>query len=121
MHSKYKKSEEPTYTGAGGVYPYSKAIERKFTFTSRFDEEVSMCALKGDNIIVPRQCCPLGDDRRSTGGYVEFGPMVLGPRNDEQQRLYDESLRLLKAVKSHILQAATGVGKTFLGVRLAQS
>ena len=61
-----------------GVAPsiaYKPGLERRFKFTSRFGEEVSLCRVDPDAkvIYLPRGVCPVGEvDERDWGDPVEF-------------------------------------------------
>jgi len=118
---RFELTIEPKYTAAGAAYPNDQYLRKRFTYKTRFDDIVKMYREEGDTILIPRALCPIGDDRRSTGKPVEWGSMVIGPRNQEQRRIYTESAALMQKGVSHIIQASTGIGKTFLGMWVAQT
>lgn len=118
--------DTPLYTGAAAVFPWSAKIAKAYTFTPRYGSPVDLYVNRGEEIWVPRNTAPMGEDRRDPGIPVlfqnNFGP---NPKNPDpkmyadQCRVISESTRLLLEDQSHILQAPTGYGKTIVGCAIA--
>jgi superfamily II DNA or RNA helicase len=109
---------KPLRTGATAVYPYSAKLEKKFQFTSRFGDEVSLCRVEGNVIHLPRAVCPIGViDERVNGTVVNF-PKAPTPKPN-QYELFDATANFLLDGLSGIVQAYTGWGKTVLGYHAA--
>ena len=114
--------DRPLRTGASAVYAYKPGLERRFRFTSRFGEEVSLCRVDPDAkvIYLPRGVCPVGEvDERDWGDPVQF-PKAPTPR-DYQVQLFDETIAFLKAGLSGVVCAFTGFGKTALAFAAAHA
>lgn len=103
----------PISVGAGAVYPYSLALEKKFTSQSRYGDVIELYKKVGkDRILLPRQVCPKGgQDLMAYGGAIKF-THAFKPRNPEQERVVMETIALLKKGANFIFQAPTGFGKT---------
>lgn len=100
------------------MYPYSPGLEKRFQRMSRFDEPFSLSKKKGAQLWLPRMVCPPGPvDRRVLGESIGFANHFV-PRSPEQARIVAESLALLQAGESHIVQSPTGSGKTVIGATL---
>ena len=115
--------QPPEYVKGGAIYPYSDRMAQKMTMLSRFGDQFEMFHRlpQVNRIIVPRQCAPMPvgeQDQRADGVAYEFQNNFV-PRFDEQQELVDRSTMLLQDDQSHILQADTGYGKTYLGCAIA--
>ena len=113
--------EQPLKTGAMSVYPYSKALETRYTFTSAFDETVHGAVRVGQCLMVPRESVPYAEangDFRTCHLSKPIGCNFV-PRNTEQAKLYGQSLTYLQQGKSHIFEAPTGWGKTVVGGAIA--
>jgi len=115
----------PEYLGAGAVYPDSLHLRKKYSFIDRFDEPYVMyreATYKGDQVLVlPRNCSPvLGGpfDKRGEGEDVFFQNNFV-PRNKEQEKVVAKVNALLDDDVSHICQAMTGFGKTYVGCAAA--
>lgn len=115
----------PLRVGAAAVYDQDPRLEREFVWKDRLGEPYAACRRSPDGklLYLPREVCPPVTglaDRRSDGVpiTVKLGPGV-GPRSDEQRRVLADSARLLRLGRSHVIQATTGFGKTFLGAALA--
>lgn len=109
-------SKPPLRTGSTAVYPYSAALERKYRFTSRFDEDVPLCRSGLDNteLHLPRGLCPVGGtDLRVEGLSVTF-PTCPAPKSHQVEQ-FDDTVEFLKAGQSGVVLAYTGWGKTVLG------
>ena len=109
--SDYLRHDVPLSTGATAVYPYSVKLDRKYRFTSRFDDEVSLCYREGEDLIhLPRALCPVGTkDMRNAGIDVVF-PKGPTPR-DNQTRIFNETADFLEKGLSGLVSAYTGWGK----------
>ncbi len=111
-------SDKPIYTGASAVYPYSKKLERKFTFESRFGDRVELFSNLDGHIFLPRAACPVSDDdRRLDGSRIHIESYVV-PRSPEQTRVIHECHKYLYDGQSFIFQARTGFGKTVIACDL---
>jgi superfamily II DNA or RNA helicase len=111
------------YTDAMTWLPYSKELEDRYTFTSRFDERIKLCVrdITTNLLGVPRGTLPIAeDDRRALGQPVQFF-MRNPPRNDTQAQKIQQSVSLLKGDRSHIFRASTGFGKTYCALSIAQA
>lgn len=112
--------DKPLSTGASAVYPYSKQLEKKYRFTSRFDDEVLLHKVVGDTIHLPRALCPVSDnDHRSSGLPVVF-PKAPTPRPD-QVSWFGEAVAFAKKGLSGMVVAGTGRGKTACGFTIAHA
>jgi superfamily II DNA or RNA helicase len=103
------------------VYPWSKALADKWSFVDRFNEPYNLFHRSGEEIWLPRGLWgqKQGDkDERDPGKPVKFLNLFT-PRSSDQQRVVDESAAFLHKGTSHILQAPTGYGKTFVGCAIA--
>lgn len=111
---KYIMTEPPLSTGRTAVYPYSYALERKFRFTTRFDDVINLAVREGDYIHLPRAVCPIGDnDNRHEGKPVIF-PLEPKPR-PHQVQMFKEVKEFISEKLSGVAVAYTGFGKTLLG------
>lgn len=109
----------PPRTAAAAEYPWCEKTAQRYTFMSKFDEPVALWRRQGDILWLPREICPIGCcDAREYGVKVQFEDNFV-PRNSDQARVCDESIALLKDGESHLLQAPTGYGKTYLGCHIA--
>ena len=110
------RTDTPLSTGATAVYPYKAALERKYSFTSRFGDTVSLCRVDaGKGLIhLPREVCPVGaKDDRVSGLHVDY-PKTPEPR-DHQIKLFHQTIKFLLRGESGVVCAYTGWGKTVLG------
>ncbi|HEY0817947.1 MAG TPA: DEAD/DEAH box helicase family protein, partial [Rhizobacter sp.] len=111
----------PLAVHGGAVYPYSLDLHDKFRLESRFEDEFELCLQHEQELWVPRRFAPVGGDTvdlRTDGLPYDF-QVSFKARHADQQRVVDETLNLLTAGVSHIVQAPTGYGKTFIGARMA--
>ncbi len=114
------RHDKPLITDAVALYPYSKAMEKDYRFTTRFDDEVLMHRVSVDKkyIALPRALCPLGiQDMRVDGKVVDF-PKCPSPKPN-QVEIFNETEAFLKAGQSGLVSAYTGWGKTVLGYKAA--
>jgi len=115
-----KMLEAPLAYGAMAAYPCTDAIKAKYTTTSRFGDVLHLYEVSADGktIFLPRMTCPKGpNDQRVNGHPVKLGSKFVA-RSEEQQRVVDESLELLRNDESHIIQAGTGFGKTVVASKI---
>lgn len=120
----YYIADKPLWVGAMAAFPYSEKLYAKLWAEDKYTKEpFNLGKRHGDLLLVPRELAinaHYGKDVRSDGPKVEFAVNCNAPpKNAEQERVFNQSLALLKAGKSHIVQASTGFGKTWLGARLA--
>jgi superfamily II DNA or RNA helicase len=112
------RHDTPLRTGATAVYPYKPHLERKYRFTSRFNEEVPLCRVDGNVIHLPRALCPMG----AIDDMVDGDPVVFpkGPTpRDYQVAMFKEVAVLCQKRLSGVVVAMTGWGKTVLGFHAA--
>lgn len=111
---------EPEFVSGGAVYPYTEYMANQYTLMSKFDEPFRMWReFPGGRMMIPRNCAPLANDRREEGREATSFKNNFKPRFAEQERLVMQSVALLDEDISHILQAPTGYGKTYLGCAIA--
>lgn len=105
-------SEPPASYGAMAEYPFSVALQQRFTTFSRFGDPVLLYKINQGRILLPRAVCPVGaNDTRVPGRPVEF-TCSLKPRSDEQARVINATTDFLLAGQSGLVQCPTGFGKT---------
>lgn len=114
----YISTETPVQTGAMSRYPYSEAMEKLFSFVTKYDEPVCMGVRVENFFDVPRGTVPLGKIDLRTGFTPQPFPHKIVLR-DDQPKCVKRSLELLRADENHILEAPTGWGKCFSGVAIA--
>lgn len=114
-----KVPEPPLEVGAAALYPYSPALERKFSRVDTFGDAYSLCRVihRGTEyakVQVPRMCAPACDvDKRVWGAPIDVELVGFTPR-PKQIPIIQQLDPLLEAKDSFILQAGTGIGKTVL-------
>ena len=115
--------QAPLEVGAMAVYPYSAELEAQMRITTRLGDILQLSRREGDFLYVPRECAPHwggAKDGTVPGGKIKIAVNCkFPPRNEEQMRVIQESSRLLLAFRSHIIEASTGFGKTYIGTRVA--
>jgi superfamily II DNA or RNA helicase len=105
--------EAPLWTGAAAVYADRQALRELFTWRDRDGEPYPAYRVREGRLYLPREVCPLGEDRRVVGaGTCRDVQLQFEPRSADQARAVAESRELLLAGTSHIMQASTGTGKT---------
>jgi hypothetical protein len=104
-------NQQPEFTGAASVYPWSSSLEESFTSMNRFGEPIKMAYRKGNSLYVPRESVPLGKQDLRTKAVSKPFKSNFEPVNEEQGPLTEKSLALLKKGVSHIFEAPTGFGK----------
>lgn len=111
-----KSSKIPDATGAMAVFDrWDAALANQFTYDTRFGETVELAeeGPKG-KMLLPRAAFPVGvQDTRVQGVPISVQSDVK-PRSDEQARVIDESVEMLKDGESFIVEAPTGFGKTVM-------
>ena len=116
--SELMRSDKPLSTGGTSVYPYKVHLEARYKFTSRFGDVVPLYRVEGHMIHLPRALCPIGVvDARAVGETVHY-PKNPTPKA-HQAKVFDDTVKFLKAGESGIVCAYTGFGKTVLGYRAA--
>jgi superfamily II DNA or RNA helicase len=109
----------PIKTGASAVYGYDLKLAQKYTFKSRFDDEVvPLHKVEGNFIHLPRALCPIGMTDARTDGVATVFPKEPKPRPN-QVAVMEEVDAFIKAGKSGLVCCYTGWGKTWLGYRAA--
>jgi superfamily II DNA or RNA helicase len=121
---------EPLATGAAAAFPYDKKIAKNFWINGAYSEEpialhrhIRWNSPDGiqEVLLIPRTLAPIGtQDRRSEGVEVEFSS-TFKPRDKEQVRIVREAKALLANDESFILEAPTGIGKTWMTMDLIAS
>lgn len=118
---KLMMSQTPISFGSMAKYPASDELRKKFETHSRFGDDIVLYEKSADGqfLFLPRAVCPVGgEDLRCKGVPISFS-MKTTPKDAEQARVYNECLELLQDKQSHIVQAGTGSGKTWVGLAVA--
>lgn len=115
----YSLASKPIFTAACAVFENKPGLAEYFMVYPKFDEPYSMARKVGNTLEVPRNCVPLGEDRR-----VSFPPLPAinckkPPLSAEQAKALQTSVDLLLADRNHIIEAPTGWGKTYAGTWIA--
>jgi superfamily II DNA or RNA helicase len=114
-------SEPPLRVGAGAWYPWSQGLANRYVVRGRYEHEVDAYYRSGNYLVLPRAVCPLpldpAHDNRVEGIAVNF-TSSFEARNQDQTDLIEASVALLKAGRSHVVQAGTGFGKTPVGCEI---
>lgn len=88
---------------------------------SRYEEPITLFREIGEGtqhrILLPRQVCPMGVDKRVSGVPVKF-TSIFEPRSDEQARVVNEASTLLLDGQSFVVRAPTGFGKTICAMQM---
>lgn len=114
---------KPISTGGAAVVPYSEDVCDAFKSEDRFTkEEFCLYQIVESNGVkrlwLPRNLAPLGkQDLRKEGVPVKFTSSVK-PRNEEQARVIEESITLLKQGANFITESPTGSGKTVMAMEV---
>jgi superfamily II DNA or RNA helicase len=114
------RHDTPLRTGRTAVYKYRPELEKRYRFTSRFDDEVILYRVDAPvkEIHLPRALCPIGAiDERVDGEVVEF-PTCAPPR-PTQVKLAKDLVPIVQNRQSGIVVAPTGAGKTWIGCHIA--
>src|SRR4051812_12292638 len=108
------RQDPPLSYGASAAYKYTPALERKYKFTDRFEQEVLLHRREGDLIHLPRALCPVGPhDQRALGDHALFAQSPT-PRPNQVQ-LFKDVQEMMNKAQSGLVVAPTGFGKTLLG------
>lgn len=112
--------DTPTLLHGAAVYPYCAKLADRFTLEDRFEEEFCLFRKDGEDIWLPRRFAATAPevDLRTDGLPADFANHF-EPRNSDQARVVNEMCTLLAAKRSHIVQAPTGYGKTYIGCAAA--
>lgn len=114
-------NEQPGYTGAMSRFEHSPALQKLFTYKTKYEEvvELGVHDVGLGHFWVPRESVPLGKIDGRT-----FVPNA--QRWDHKLELWEDqpeccarSLELLRNDESHILEAPTAWGKTVAGIFIA--
>lgn len=112
----------PDYISSGAFFSnpeHAKAIRSRYTFEGAYENKFSLWWQGDGGVYLPRGCVSGSTlDRRTTGYPVQYANNFK-PRFSEQQELVDKSSALFANDQSHIIQAATGYGKTYIGCGVA--
>lgn len=114
-------TDPPLLVGATAVYPWSDALAKQFTITSKFESEpvrLWTSAQNGELIRLPRAFCPSPTpetDKRVWGVRQPLTTNIV-PRNADQGDAIDEFVQLALAGESFRLKAPTGKGKTVIAI-----
>jgi len=118
-------TQEPVGIWAGSVYKDCKELRKKYSFLDKYKEPFVMYREVVYNnqphLMLPRNCSPVlggSTDYRDAGEDVFFENNFV-PRSAEQVRVVKEVCALLEGDVSHICQAMTGFGKTYVGCAAA--
>jgi superfamily II DNA or RNA helicase len=112
----------PLEVGAMAKYPYSPELEGAMRVETRLGDILQLSQRVGDFLFVPRECAGdwfEADKAFTTGAKIKIA--INGnfpPRNEDQVRVIEESTDLLLSEQSHIIEASTGFGKTFVAVHV---
>lgn len=111
----------PEYTSSGAVFPYSKDLERKWSFFDKYKEPYRVFKVIGKatanpKIMLPRAKFPVSTDDRRVTGIATNIKFIGKPRNSEQERVLRELDEAYDSgITGVVVSASTGFGKTFLG------
>lgn len=105
----------PLWVGSGAAYPFSETLAKRLTLMSKYESVFPLYKRQGNLLLVPRGLAPEGgEDRRVYGVNTPLKNLFV-PRSSEQSRVVAESSALLLQGRSHIVEAPTGFGKTYVG------
>lgn len=112
----------PTRVDCLAWYPYSESLDKALTFATPYGETIRYGTRVGNMLGLPLAFAPLNlagvPDYRVLNYLGAFLPKA-SPRTEEQKGLIQESYNLLAKGESHICEAPTGYGKTYVGTTLA--
>jgi len=112
----------PLEVGAMAKYPFSQGLEDAMRVESRLGEIIQLSRREGKFLYVPRECAPNRAAAKivtSRGSKIKIAVNCkYPPRNTEQTRVIKESISLLKSGLSHVIEASTGFGKTYVGTQV---
>lgn len=105
----------PIVTSASAMYAYDEEMAEHLTRKSTYGDVFSLyretTVGQFRRMLLPREACPMGKDRRVDGLKVDF-QVDFTPRNTEQSRVIKETIAFLKQDISGLVRAPTGFGKT---------
>lgn len=113
----------PLAVHGAAVYPFSEALRDRYILDSAFggdgkedDGTFELGMRHGDEYWLPRGCAGQGptQDLQEDGEHYAY-KVTFEPQHDDQARVVAEMLMHLDEGTSHIVQAPTGYGKTYLG------
>lgn len=106
----------PLAIHGAAVYPYSPELHARYKLESRFEDEFEVCIKRESELWLPRRFAGPGEtiDLRTKGVSHEFTTNFTAS-NPDQARVVGEMRNLLTLGRSHIVQAPTGYGKTYVG------
>lgn len=91
-----------------------EGIKERMVFKTHFDDIVHLYKEVPQGVLIPRQCSLPGEDYTTKGQKISFKSFFI-PTGETQKQLTDKSTELLLGGESHILQASTGYGKSYIG------
>jgi len=114
----------PLSVGAGAVYMYSDELMDEASKVSRYGDAYSLARVIGvgdsKRVMMPRGLATIGGntiDMREGGEWIEFDSSFI-PRHDEQTRVIEESVKLLKMGFNFVTECPTGFGKTYCAMEI---
>lgn len=116
--------EKPIYVGACAVYKFTPELAERMVVATAYDEPFNLARTEGEFLHIPRNLyrgpCTIRMDQRVFGVPIQLGVNPkFKPRDEDQSRVIDDSHRLLRSGKNHVINAATGFGKTFCALNIA--
>lgn len=117
-----KVTQPPIYVGSAAVYPYSDALLEQAAKLTKYGDAYSMARVVGvgdqRRIWLPRNLAPkITEDLRVKGTWYDFDSKFV-PRNEDQTRVINETVELLKLGMSFLIRAPTGWGKTYAAMEV---
>lgn len=114
-----KVPQKALWVDSMGVYPLSPALVKACTYKDKFGKDLCLAVVKQDKVLIPRNMVSeTVSDRTVLAPVKEPIPCKAPPRDDDQDRSIKESVALLKKNINHILEAPTGWGKSYAGVKI---
>lgn len=112
-------STPPLIMHGGAVFPWSQLLQDRYTVEDRFEEEYELFTRQGDELWLPRRLATGTPelDLRTAGIPAEYA-VTFTAKHEDQARVVAESKNLITLGRSHIVQAPTGYGKTYVGCAL---
>lgn len=127
MLNKYRINLEPIATGAAAAFPYDENVAKNFWLNGAFSDEpiplhrhIRWKRPEGIEhiLLIPRTLAPIGAMDLRAEGYVVPFTSTFKPRDKEQVRIVSEAKALLAQDESFIIEAPTGIGKTWMAMDL---
>lgn len=114
-----KLAQQALWVDSMGYFPMSPAIVKACTFKDKFGSDYCLAVPMQDKVLVPRNMLSsYASDRRVVAPVATPIPCEAPPRDADQDRCIKESVALLKQGINHVLQAPTGWGKSYAGVKI---